>query len=566
MLCKQPLAASIGKKKRPPDMKKHRSGFRLFLSAVSSIILLQGYCQAERAEKNENLSDSLPMNAVLIEDFLGTWCNNCPRIADSISRLLEDYPDICVIGYHTNEIRADVSFLYHTDTWQRSCYYDTIRSVPTVFVNGRELDGFSDFRPMVEEGLERKTPYDLQVEARHFPLREACRDSFEIDVKIRKIATDTLRKLRLHLAFTQDHLPFGWYDQPEVNHANTFMFPDGNGTEVSLDAQGEAVFHFAFSKSYQESRLLMNNAHLVVFLQDERTVRHDTLYNGGLKPVKDNSILQVRAVDFSQGAFTYGLETLSEPDFHAWQRETPNGQQIQFHNNTFGNNLSLRWIFEGGQPESSQEAHPVVLYPETGLYDVSLQAESAEGTLSRTRPDWIRVLDVRPRFQADPNPAKPGQTIRLELLSEADSCEWRFFGGSPFLSYGKTTEVEFPLEGMYNVQVATFYRSPQTGILYSYDSTATGFIEIREDASIAPGSLQSETETSLRVMPLPGLDAGYQVLSESPLEYVEVYSMDGSRVLESRNRTFSLSGQSRGIYIVVAKMQGCKPVARKIAR
>lgn len=535
-----------------------------FLSAL--LLIFPGFQEEVLGASVRNpVSDSVPYKAVLIEDFLGTWCNNCPRVTDTIDRILDDYPAVRVIGYHTNESRSDVRFLYNMDTWERSCYYDTIRSVPAVYVNGKKIPETARIRSTVADQLQRKTPYSLELESRHFPLRELSRDSFQIRATVRRVAKDTDRDLRLHLSFIQDHLPFAWYNQTEINHANTFMYPDGKGSKVALDGKQEAVFDFSFSLSYQESRLLMNNAHLIAFLQDERIIRYDTLYNGTLLPVKDNTVLQVAETDFSQGDFSYGLQDIFSPDFHVWQTELADGESVQFHNNTFGENLELTWTFDGGQPEISDQPHPTVKYENPGTYSVSLQAEKEGIALTRTRQDLISVLDVKPKFTIEPNPAKPNQKIHLEVVSEADSCEWRFFGGSPFLCYGKTAEVKFPLEGLFNIQLKTFYKSPETGILYAYDSTSAQFVEIRQDADNESIKADKRQET-IRILRIPATEASYEIFSPFPLEYAEAYGTDGVRILHTNMNIIDLGNYPEGIYIILVKIEGEMPVSKKIIR
>ncbi len=79
-----------------------------------------------------------PYNIIVVEEFTGTWCVDCPAATDTLAALLKDYPQIEVIGYHLQgaSLQPPIQFLYNMDTWMRSGYYDTIRSVPTAFING----------------------------------------------------------------------------------------------------------------------------------------------------------------------------------------------------------------------------------------------------------------------------------------------------------------------------------------------------------------------------------------------------------------------------------------------
>ena len=100
-------------------------------------------------------ADSIAYHHVLLEDFGGTWCSNCPRVADSIAVLASDFDRLAVAGYQTAETRPDVSFLYNMDVYYRMCYYDTIRTVPALFVNGREVGNIRALRDSLENKAER---------------------------------------------------------------------------------------------------------------------------------------------------------------------------------------------------------------------------------------------------------------------------------------------------------------------------------------------------------------------------------------------------------------------------
>lgn len=51
------------------------------------------------------------------------------------------------------------------------------------------------------------------------------------------------------------------------------------------------------------------------------------------------------------------------------------------------------WYFEGGNPIASNEANPVVQYPNPGVYDVSLKAWQGQDYIETVKPDFITVLN-----------------------------------------------------------------------------------------------------------------------------------------------------------------------------
>ncbi|MDE7101273.1 MAG: hypothetical protein K2O37_00565, partial [Bacteroidales bacterium] len=329
-----------------------------------------------------------------------------------------------VISYHLSETRPEVAFFYHMDTYLRSGYYDTIRSVPTVFLNGEKPSkNLRDLRQEIKEKLNEQTSYAMTLEAKHFPLRDTYRDSFEIKVKVERTAPDPTREIRLQLSFTQSHFPYKWYKETEVNHSNMFMYPNAHGTEVVLDNDGKAEFNFAFSVSRRVTKWPAKTGHLVAFLQD-----------------KDRSILQAARADFSTGELTFDTADIKTPDFWATPIELDGSGTVRFYDNTFGQTSSWKWDFEGGSPETSSVSNPVVYYAEPGNYEVSLTTVSEGTSRSFTRGEFVRVLDTKPRIGITPNPARPNQKVRIEVLSLADSCEWLMLGGSTIMSSEKVVE------------------------------------------------------------------------------------------------------------------------------
>lgn len=522
------------------NMKKYMLLFALGLALVAT--------RPANAQKQ-------PYNIIVVEEFTGTWCVDCPAATDTLAALLKDYPQIEVIGYHLQgaSLQPPIQFLYNMDTWMRSGYYDTIRSIPTAFINGstalkNSLAVRMQLRKAIEEKLNDQTFYTMTLEAKHFPLREAYRDSFEIKVKIARAAPDTVeRQLRLQLAFTQDHFPFTWRSQTEVNHANTFMYPDGNGTAVTLDDEGKAEFSFAFSKSRISTKWPASNGHLVAFLQDTRVIGRQQVAIGRERDVKDNTILQAARADFSTGELSFGTEDIKTPDFWATPLELDGNGTVRFYDNTFGQTSSWNWEFEGIEPDTSSLRNPVVYYAEPGLYDVRLTTVSEDTSRSLLREGFVRVLDTKPRIGITPNPARPNQPIKLELLSLADSCEWLLMGSgssSPFFT-GKSVETTYPREGSFNINLKTYYKSPVSGISYTHDTTAIGAVVISMSADN-----ETFSDNSIRIVKSGD---SFEVQTDRAVEQVEVYAPSGRCVLATRQLRFSLTDQAAGMYIVSVK-------------
>lgn len=492
-------------------------------------------------------NDSVAYRNILIEEFTGTWCSNCPPVADSLHVLSQDYPELAVIGYHSYEIAPAMQFLYNMDAFGRSCYYDTVRSVPRIYINGKQCEDIRNLRQTIEQVRGGKTDLDMEVKLQHFRLRSAEKDSFEVEVKVSGLENYSQSRLRLHIAFLQDDIQHTWFNQDQVDNALTFMYPDAEGTLIN---PGNDTYRFAFSLPYHASLFLSKNAYMVAFIQEDSAVSQEgNLPPGPNTPVTQLSrrVLQSVMTELKDGSLTQCEEGVFQPDFLYDEVEIANGQQVHFFDNTFGSEICYQWDFEGGEPSFSQAMNPVVTYPKPGKYPVKLQISTRNGLSSYTREECIEVLDIKPRFGITPNPVKPGKEVEIQLLSLADTCRWQFFGGDPFLAEGLVTTTRFATEGEYDIDAEITYHSPRTGKTYAADTSAKGVIVVSRDASILPtGGTPSPSEISIRQIG----SGRYEVCGVVGEPLLEIFSMTGQRVLRKVSKDFSLSGFAEGIYIV----------------
>ena len=511
---------------------------------------------------SDNPQDSVPYNYVLLEDFSGTWCNSCPQLADSLAALEKDFEKLSIIGYQLGEIKEEVSFFYNMDSYGRSGYYDTVRSIPSLFVNGSNANIYKP-RPEVEKAFRKKTTYRLELTVSHIPNRAASRDSFQINVKVNCSRPDNSRQIRLHLAFTQDHFAFQWYNQIELNHALTFMYPDKNGTEVLLDETGHADFSFGFGIDYSKSRFPVKNGTITAFLQDQTILRYDTLADRRIRAIKDNTILQVDKAYLGNGAYTQLNEgDIQDADFHSRNPEIADRQSARFYDNTFGTVDAYHWEFEGGNPAVSDLATPKVFYEKPGNYAATLTVTKNGKTSSIRKENAVSVLDVQPKFVIEPATARPYQTVKIHLVSLADECSWKFPGGSTFTATGKDVTTSYSYEGLFDIEAEISYKSPRTGRTYSLDSTAREAISINRNAT---ANNRPDKQETIRIISREG---GRFMISgtKGNFEYADVFSLNGQHVARFQSEDFDLAFCPSGIYIVCVKLQGNMPVSIKIHR
>src|SRR3989339_448612 len=72
------------------------------------------------------------------------------------------------------------------------------------------------------------------------------------------------------------------------------------------------------------------------------------------------------------------------------------GQSVNFTDLSTGNPTSWSWTFDGGTPNTSNAANPIVQYNTAGVYSVTLTAINADGTNTITKDNFITVTNPLP--------------------------------------------------------------------------------------------------------------------------------------------------------------------------
>jgi PKD repeat protein len=84
-------------------------------------------------------------------------------------------------------------------------------------------------------------------------------------------------------------------------------------------------------------------------------------------------------------------ETLSA-NFNADVTELCEGNEVHYTDNSSGDVLSWSWEFEGGDPATSTEQNPTVMYMEGGDWDVSLTVTGENGSNTMMHEDYITTM------------------------------------------------------------------------------------------------------------------------------------------------------------------------------
>ncbi len=123
---------------------------------------------------------------------------------------------------------------------------------------------------------------------------------------------------------------------------------------------------------------------------------------------------------------------LPSPNFTAEKTIIQAGESIQFTDQSVNNPDSWLWEFDGGNPQTSTEQHPLVTYNEPGLYAVSLTVENDNGKNTIKKEEFITVV---PSLQCDngvrtfPYAESLDGTIGLLTQSTNDDLDWTLHQG-----------------------------------------------------------------------------------------------------------------------------------------
>ncbi|MDD2200314.1 MAG: M14 family zinc carboxypeptidase, partial [Bacteroidales bacterium] len=152
-------------------------------------------------------------------------------------------------------------------------------------------------------------------------------------------------------------------------------------------------------------------------------------------------------------------DNVASPEFSANQVQIYEGESVDFTDATVGSVTGYSWVFDGGDPLSSNQSNPSgITYNTAGTYDVTLEVNSNGCLISETKENYIEVFEaIAPvaDFTADITTVEVGGTVNFTDLSQniPTSWEWTFDGGTPSTSDQQNPSVTFNSAGVYSVSL-----------------------------------------------------------------------------------------------------------------
>ncbi|MBO7572460.1 MAG: PKD domain-containing protein [Bacteroidales bacterium] len=151
------------------------------------------------------------------------------------------------------------------------------------------------------------------------------------------------------------------------------------------------------------------------------------------------------------------------------------GETVNFVDLSTANPYRWTWEFEGGEPATSIQPNPSVVYSTPGSYNVKLTVMNNIGTDEITKEMYIVVSDTDPcnnppqaDFSATNRLAAYGDVIMFENLSTNNPAfsQWTFEGGSPRTSteFSPLNGVTYSTPGIYSVTLTVSNSCGSTSI------------------------------------------------------------------------------------------------------
>ncbi len=300
---------------------------------------------------------------VVVEIGTGTWCGYCPGAAMGADDLVANGHPVAIIENHNGDAFAN----QYSNS--RNSYYG-ISGYPTAFFDGGNsvVGGSSSssmyptYAPIVTQRSNVPSDFILELYG------TSNGAQYDMLVKIYHVGDYTGPDPVYHLVITESDIQYAWGGLTELNFVNRQMVPNQNGTVINVGSNDTTTLNLSFTMG----AWAMPHVEFVGFLQ-----RNDT-----------KEILQGMKVP---ALFLPAPPQPPAADFEADATQSCEGYEVQFTDLSSNNPTAWNWSFPGGNPETSTDQNPVVVYETEGSYDVSLSATNAAGSNEMLKENYMEI-------------------------------------------------------------------------------------------------------------------------------------------------------------------------------
>ena len=218
--------------------------------SVSAVWNLGGGAVKEADETLEtDVIDPRSRTQVLIDDFTGTWCVNCPRVIYHLEEVMNQTDRVIPVAIHNRGYNSDP---FHFDGVDRLADEYGITAYPTPLINRREV--WDEEMNSVNEYLAQKTPLGIrvstQLQGNQLLVRAGIRFDMDLPEDTLKIVVYALEN-GLHADQANATQYYGGQNPIpnfEHNHVLRHAFTDVVGDAIPAGYQTfDSIYHWEYN-------------------------------------------------------------------------------------------------------------------------------------------------------------------------------------------------------------------------------------------------------------------------------------------------------------------------------
>ncbi|HKK87590.1 MAG TPA: PKD domain-containing protein, partial [Saprospiraceae bacterium] len=246
--------------------------------------------------------------------------------------------------------------------------------------------------------------------------------------------------------FTQDSLDFDFTD--ETNFADSVHYTFGDGNESGLNSPSHS---YAEAGNYMVMQVAFNNC-------------------------GTDTTVQVVSIEGAEPLAIIGSSTTT----------ICVGDTIFYTDESAGNPTSWDWTFDGGEPATSTDQNPIVVYNTPGIFDVQLEVDNGVGISSSSLVDYVEVI-AEPNFDFSVNQNQLSIQLSGTFSGTIDSVEWDF--GDDTGSMERNPEHEYEQEGTYTITLTVY--------------NVCGAFTLTQEVTVMTSSLAEISSDQYKIYPNP---------------------------------------------------------------
>ena len=204
--------------------------------------------------------------------------------------------------------------------------------------------------------------------------------------------------------------------------------------------------------------------------------------------------------------------------FSASATEITAGNAVNFTNTSTGYQATRTWTFEGGNPATSNEENPRVIYSAPGTYQVSLTVSNPCGDNTKTETAYITVTEPQQGeapvadFSYVISQQEEGFSVQFNDLSTnlPESWSWTFANGTPESSTEQNPVVTFAEEGEYLISLVAENQYGRDSVARTINVVGINDYNVDDMVSIYPNptssilNIEAENLVSITIFDMSG--------------------------------------------------------------